>query len=320
MGKGVERRMNVLNRFSDHLSMLIEKGNLGDFKLKDGKSYICPICLNQFSEKDIKADSKNMLTLEDSPPDSLGGKKIALTCKECNSTCGHNIDFHIQERMLELDSQEFLQNSIQRVKTTIEGVILNSEIRVKENKIEVVFSEKNNNPEKTKEYLKKVLPNQSVIVEQKPSRVNSEKFQIALLKSAYVLVFAKFGYNFILDSCYNIVREQLKNPNKLVYPEGFWTYKPFKKELEGVHFIIDKGYESVFVIFPLKTNSSTRRFGVVLPLPNSNLNLTVSKLKEQVAGFELTLDPMGGTDVDYLQNIDAINKMNKWIEKINALC
>ncbi len=318
MGKGLNRRKLVFDRYSDHLSHLIDNGDLGDLKLEDGKSYICPICTNQFSEADLNADSSNMLTLEDSPPDSLGGKKIALTCKACNSACGHDLDFHIQERMLELDAKEFLPNSTQKGKTTIDGVTVNSEVRVKDNKIEVVFTDKNNNPEKTKEYLKKVIPNEMVTVEPKPSRVDSEKFQIALLKSAYVLAFAKFGYNFILNPCFNIVRKQLKNPDKLIYPEGFWTYQPFKKEHEGVHFILDKGYESIFVIMPLTTKSTTRRFGVVLPLPGTDLNSVVAKLKEQEGGFGLTLDPMGGSDVDYLNNNEAIKKMNDWIGKINA--
>ncbi|MDD4438113.1 MAG: HNH endonuclease [Tissierellia bacterium] len=42
--------------------------------------------------------------MEDAPPKSLGGKANTLTCKTCNSKCGHEIDFHLTERLLEIDT------------------------------------------------------------------------------------------------------------------------------------------------------------------------------------------------------------------------
>ena len=44
--------------------------------------YACPICQRLF---DVSAIDSGELTLEDSPPRSMGGKPIALTCKGCNS-------------------------------------------------------------------------------------------------------------------------------------------------------------------------------------------------------------------------------------------
>jgi hypothetical protein len=51
-------------------------------------------------------------------------------------------------------------------------------------------------------------------------------------------------------------------------------------------------------------------------LPNIPIEKVVAKLKEQEAGFGLTLDPMGGKDVDYLTNNEAVNNMNNWINKL----
>ena len=39
--------------------------------------YLCPICLNEYSEQDVK----NVLTEEDVPQKSLSGNRIALTCR-----------------------------------------------------------------------------------------------------------------------------------------------------------------------------------------------------------------------------------------------
>lgn len=318
MAKTGAKRLRLFDRFSAELKKLNEEEKLAGIELENDQPYICPICLNQFSKSDLKNDSNNMLTLEDSPPDSLGGKKVALTCKECNSRCGHNLDFHLQERILELDSKELLPNSTQKADITLDGVTVKGVVKVTDNSIEVSISEKNNNPTVAKQHIKKVVPDKVATVTPNQSRVIPLKFEVALLKSAYILAFAKFGYNLLLDSCYDIVREQIQNPDKQIYPEGFWTKQPFPEETEGVHFIVDEGIQSIFVILPTKTKSSTRRFGVALPLPNAPIKDVVAKLKEQEAGFGLTLDPMGGKEIDYLTNTEAIDKMNNWIGRYDS--
>ena len=319
MGRSAERRKRVFNKFSTHLNEMKKEGKVEGIELKYDNTYICPVCLNQFSESDLTADSKNMLTLEDSPPDSLGGKKVALTCRDCNNRCGHDLDYHLQEAILELDAREHLPHSSRKATITLDGVPIQGEVRVTETSMEITFSEKNNNPSVVKEHLKKVVPDKIATVEPKPSRVDPLKFDVALLKSAFILAFAKFGYNLFLNPCYDIVREQLKNPEKRIYPEGFWTKQRFAKEHEGVHFILDEGFQAIFVILPVVTKSTTRRFGVALPLPNVSIESVATKLKEQEAGFGLTIDPMGGREVDYLTNKEAIDKMNDWIKKISPI-
>ncbi len=316
MSKTGEKRKRIFDRYATHLYELKKEGKLPDIDIPNENTYICPICLNQFTTKSLKLESENMLTLEDSPPDCLGGKKVALTCKACNSKCGHNMDFHLQEKILELDSKEFLPNSTQKAEIDIDGTKVKGEVKITEESMTVSISEKNNNPELVKEHIKKVIPNVIATINPKPSRVDPLKFEVALLKSAYILAFAKFGYHLFLNSCYDVVRDQLKNPDTRIYPEGFWTKQPFTAEHEGVHFILDKGYQSIFVVLPVITKSSIRRFGVALPLPNIPIEKVVAKLKEQEAGFGLTLDPMGGKDVDYLTNNEAVNNMNNWINKL----
>ncbi|WP_394368459.1 HNH endonuclease [Adhaeribacter radiodurans] len=84
-------------------------------ELPFSKTYICPICLIKFSEEALSEKVKNNLTLEDAPPKSLGGSQIALTCKKCNNTCGHKVDFHLSVRLRELDERAFKPNTTQRV-------------------------------------------------------------------------------------------------------------------------------------------------------------------------------------------------------------
>ena len=44
-----------------------------------------------FTEQEVRT----ILTEEDVPQASLGGSRIILTCRQCNSTCGSEIDVHL---------------------------------------------------------------------------------------------------------------------------------------------------------------------------------------------------------------------------------
>ncbi|GAA4424647.1 hypothetical protein GCM10023188_04730 [Pontibacter saemangeumensis] len=287
--------------------------------MKYENTYICPICLDQFSDEALEEKSRNRLTLEDAPPKSLGGIQVALTCKKCNNSCGHKVDFHLTDRMLELDAKAFLPNSSQFVTITKNGKTVTGQVKVSpEGKIQVYHSKKKNNPSVLEDYIKSLKPNSpESIVEliHKKSRVEKRLFGMALLKTGYILAFAKFGYTFILDKVYDKVREQLLNPDKEIYPEEFWTEQStFLKQHEGVHFSTTKGLESIYPIFPLVTPSMIRRFGTALPLSTKPIEKIVENIKEFSAGDSMKFDPMSG--VDYLFDLEAINKAIAWIEKL----
>ena len=45
--------------------------------------YLCPLCMKPFTKQEVR----KILTEEDVPQASLGGSRITLTCRQCNSTC-----------------------------------------------------------------------------------------------------------------------------------------------------------------------------------------------------------------------------------------
>ena len=74
--KYCQRHIDQTNCFIDNLkvnTLKIEK-------------YFCPICLNEINV--------NELTEEHVPQFSVGGNKLTLTCKDCNSKLGHDIDVY----------------------------------------------------------------------------------------------------------------------------------------------------------------------------------------------------------------------------------
>ena len=55
-----------------------------------------------------------------------------------------------------------------------------------------------------------------------------------------------------------------------------------------------------------------------MPLPNIPIEKVAGKLKEQDAGFGLTVEFMGGNEVDYLTNKEEVNKLNNLVRSINS--
>lgn len=56
---------------------------------------LCPLCMREFGLHDL--ESKNV-DIEHVIPKSAGGKVLTLTCKNCNSKCGSEIDSHFARK------------------------------------------------------------------------------------------------------------------------------------------------------------------------------------------------------------------------------
>lgn len=317
------KRKGIFDKYSANLDLLASEGLLPGLIKKYEKTYICPICLNHFSENDLDISLKNHLTLEDAPPVSLGGTSNTLTCKSCNNGCGTNIDKHLVDRMREMDKEQFVPGAIFEAWFNMGALKVKGLISVmKDGKHKVKFDLKHNNPQILKQFLehvdsesakggyilKPILPD---------SKIDVKKLQLALLKSGYMLVFSKFGYAFILDKAYDRVREQLLNPEKEIYPTNFWFHHFSLKEIPDVPFIIEKGLQSIMPTFALSTNLSLRVFYTIIPLNTKPIESVIDELQKRFQ-IQKTLDiEMYGFSnrVDYLSDIDAIKYMLDWINR-----
>src|SRR5581483_11566139 len=68
-----------------------EATTITDALIEDaGGRYLCPLCLKWFA-------SVEDVSLEHAPPESVGGREVALTCKPCNNTAGHTIDAELRK-------------------------------------------------------------------------------------------------------------------------------------------------------------------------------------------------------------------------------
>jgi hypothetical protein len=277
------------------------------------------MCLGQFSKADLEDSSPNMLTLEHAPPESVGGQGIALTCKRCNSIAGHDVDFHLGERLREVESRSFLPNTTIRVRATNNGLTVQATINVEaDGTLKMTHSKSNNNPTKVEAFAEAVNPidNPMVEIEFQKSKTTFRGFEIGLLKTAYILAFAKFGYSFILDGVYNIIRAQLNQPDLDLYPEHFWLKDlPEFRQYGGVHLCNTPIAECFLSVFQLNPSQRAYYYGVCLPLPLASIDVAINTLYAMRDGGEVSFDRTD-TTVDYLFDVKAIQDIKAWFERV----
>lgn len=317
MNKGEKRRKFLFDKYSENLYFLKQNGILPKRIEINKGDYICPICLDKFNEDDLNQDSENPLSLEDAPPKSLGGSQIVLTCERCNNGMGRDIDWHLTERLNEMDFHHRIIGAEMSGEFSLD-VTVNGKIVIEENgETKAYYTNKNNNPKTLETYIANISgKNESSHVwKPNPTRVDAKKLQIAIIKNAYLLMFEKFGYAFLFDKEYDRIREQLLNPDFDIYPLNCWFQGPFPEEHIGVPFITEKNMESIFTLFKLSTKLSDRLFGVVLPLSSSKIEKTISELTERFSATEqFSVKMMSFTD-DYLTSMESIHLLLKYMEK-----
>lgn len=319
--KNEKKREALFEKYANNLSLL-KVNELVEIDVPtDSSIYICPICLDPFSKEDLdQKNSKNPLSLEDAPPKSLGGSQIVLTCERCNNGLGIDIDWHLTERLKELEFKDKLVGSEQLGTFQIDGLVTNGKIIVeKDGTTKAVHSKKINDPKKLDKFIqliktKKINP----FFKHKPTRVDPKKIQIGLIKNAYLLMFEKFGYAIILNKEYDRVREQLLNPEKNIYPLNCWFQGPFPEDKIGVPFIKEKDLESIFVLFKLKSKLAERIFGVILPLADTKIEDVIDALTTRFKDekkFAITMEIYSD---DYLSQIESIEMLNNWMRKFSS--
>lgn len=302
----------ILFRYQENLKLL---QSIKLIQLENVDRYICPICLEPHDEKD--------LTLEDAPQKSLGGTANTLTCKICNNEAGHKIDHHLTSRLNELDDAQFMPNSEIPVRVIINGDVLQATLKIDNDGLMTIdHSIRNNNPNKLEKSMDMTQSGDIVDIEFVKKKVIPDNLEFALLKTAYILFFEKFGYAFILDPCYDVVRKQIREPENRIFPEGFWVTPPNLIEIKnGVYFICKKGLECVLVLFNVRTDKTERKFGVFLPIPNSNYENVLKEIRHRVVKekeYAFTLFPENQNRTDYLKDKCAIKQLSNWIQNINS--
>lgn len=272
-----EKRDFLLRKYAKEIESL-------PFETSDGhgiiNSYICPLCLSIFNTDQLGKQASNYITLEHIPPENLGGKPLVLTCKDCNSNCGHDLDVYLRNELEHREGRYFNDSKGYVSKFEYGGNSVNAIMKKDENGIVNIYVENKHNPpgivdkfvESANAYDGDlVIPGSFKLGNH---RRKTEVVDVAILKSAYLFAFYKFGYSYILSANLNAIRKQILNPNETILPPFYLLLN----ESNIPDIIPDDVYgatidgEKVLVViltFNLSSSNYHHRFATILPMPNT---------------------------------------------------
>jgi len=226
--------------------------------------YICPLCERPFPRTAI---DDGMLTFEDAPPKSYGGKPVALSCKPCNNALGSSLDAPLST----LDS-----NEMSPCRLGIDGVEVVAYQEIRPDGRFFVIPENQNNPSHRERFFKgleKVTNHAPGQLTYKRDVVKRRRADLAWLKAAYVVAFASWGYSYAFSPALRVVREQLRHTNEDIIGQfklenrksprhtRFIIYVREPRELEGVavgmghHVVLLPGDARDMTIYERLTNA-----------------------------------------------------------------
>ncbi len=305
---GDAQRNRLYKIFSDNLNS-IRNEDFIQLEPDIPNSYICPLCTRHFTIMDLDQALNNCLTLEDVPPESLGGKPLTLTCKECNNSAGSDLDEELRKKLL---THEFLEG--------VTGAIVDARIKLDgELPVYGTLSRRNGGGLNVHLYRKgpNAAPQRSQCIPRVLEHLENKKLQevqfnskpykhrnaeVALLRIAYLTAFCTFGYGFLFNENLGLIREQIQKPNEEILPSLGLMNDNFSKIMSGIYLITQpREMLSFLVIFELSSNRTTKH-GVMLPGP-SGPGLSIYKLREREPGSSgIKYNAVRIPDQDYLRN------------------
>lgn len=211
---------------------LFERGALAashTYKDFPENAYACPLCGLVYPEPALQA---GVLTLEHVPPKALGGKVLCLTCRDCNSHAGAQIDHHAVARrdwFLDMQTITGAVDRQMRGQLTIDDLDVNVNVVADDGTVSFVVLPRHNHPERGGQLQAKfeAMSEQGTWDGQELSVTSSTRYhqhaaKVADLRAAYLAAFALLGYRYAFHPQLAIVREQIASPKDKIIDE-FWS-------------------------------------------------------------------------------------------------
>lgn len=301
------QKQTIYNRYHSHINIIRGKY----LNLLPQSDYICPLCLKTFSNEDI---STEQITIEHSPQDALGGKPIVLTCKECNSVQGSSTDCQLINYIDKLEFKIQIAGATQKGAFNSEFGNINATLEVEDSDgtMKLKVSEKNNNRKINDELGKLFTEGDMFEFQGKVKKMSYKYIEAAILKNAYLILFAQIGYPITIDSKYDNLRNYIQNPDSYFIPKPLWRIFSSLNVNDGVYLWHNRITKGFAIIYTLRKMTESR---VVVLLPAISTSSTFQKvasfLRKIRIGCTMKLTPIS-SDYDCLQDIDHIDKLYRW--------
>ncbi len=225
--------------------------------------YICPLCLGAF--KGHLALKEPFLTLEHNPPSHCGGKEVALTCKKCNNTFGHDSEYSLGK---DFDDSLFYQKN-PHVKLSVRTYVGESAnmwtdiFHLPDGRLGMYLDERRN--EHVFGKIHSVLKRESD--EEVRFQFNfpkSNQANLACFKIAHLDAFTRFGYSYLLSANGKFILSALRKKEPPV--PGYGLFTGVEEEIaDGLYFAHVDTIYCFIVVFRLKTKKAVHPQAVLLP-------------------------------------------------------
>lgn len=288
-----DKKYQVFRKYADNLNLI---KSLDSVRVEPNVEdvYLCPTCFRIFDESALNTEEDLYLSWEDVPPKSIGGKKIILTCSECNNVSGSVIDWHLKEKE---DLSDFLSvkpNLKRNVKFDFEGKVINGNISFDEEKrISFNFIREISNPANYDISMDHFQRKEGSSIKFKLDLRDRSKTRLAnlsLIRAAYLWFFYQFGYYPLLTKTFQTLRFQIMNPSLIIIPDNaLCKYNGLKKEHVGLNVVTEPKELRCFMVgFQVRKGGTTKVFGVLLPgFDDENLSIYGKKdILEKYNGFK----------------------------------
>ena len=171
---------------------------------------MCPICLRFFARTENLTKS---VSIEHIVPDALGGRVTTLTCRRCNNTAGTQLDSHLVKRVrVEGRTKPILAD------VNFRGTKFRGEVHLPESasdSFSIYGIPKQSDPREINRFFslldEGIWDGQELKLRLELDYV-PVRSAVALLRSAYLLMFRLFGYRYVCDRSAVVIRESISQP------------------------------------------------------------------------------------------------------------
>ena len=214
--------MRWFNEGAPKLGQVLERLGLNDVLPSGEDCYACPCCLMAYPREAVGA---GVLTIEDVPPKSVGGRPLLLTCKRCNNTAGSDFDSHAATQA---DAEDFFRGRVTGrplpMTSHVDGIPLRGIAQRTDNGVQLFGVPKQNDPNVQAAHFEALdalveggIPatNYSFTIH---TRFDEARARISWIRAAYLAAFAALGYSYIFRGVMDPYRKQLQQPDVELVP------------------------------------------------------------------------------------------------------
>lgn len=226
-------------------------------------SLICPLCWQETPYE--------QLSIEHIIPGSVGGRRTTLTCRACNNDHGSEFDAHLARYQQLKDA--FQGHGTLRTKLNVAGHEMIANLRWGNEHKHFDIVGKATNPAA-------IEASQKTLAKEPPGEMkftlyynyNQNKFRIAVLRAAYLVLFNSLGYHYIHDPIIQRIRQLIANPSPQLINLASLIIeaKNFIPPCNSQHYFVPGHVNGVglWLVLLRVRRETTTYLGAYLPMPD----------------------------------------------------